>query len=118
MTSLAESKTKTTEDIDKKKEKFLNIPNVSFHFANKDEVVNFYNDYFKEPTIEQIISEITGEVRGEVKAKIPQVLESKIGGKDLRKWISTIKLPDISVAGMFRRYQRETIRNGQVTLGL
>lgn len=77
-----------------------------------------YNDYFQEPTIEQIVSEMTAEATGEAKVQIPKVLESRLGGKDLSKWISTIKLPNVSVAEMFRRYQRETIRNGQVTLGL
>jgi hypothetical protein len=113
-----ESKSATTEAIDRKKEQFMNIPNVSFHYANKQEIAGIYNDYFKEPTIEQIVSEITGEATGEVKAQIPKVLETKLGGKDLNKWISTIKLPNVSVAEMFRRYQREAIRNDQVTLGL
>jgi len=104
--------------IEKKKEKWLNVPNISFHFADKEKITNFYNDYFKEPTVEQVINELVGEVSGEIKGKIPQVIESKVGGKDISKWISTIKLPDISTAEMFRRWQRETIKNGQVTLGL
>lgn len=113
-----ESRSATSEAIDKKKEAFLNIANISFHFANNDQIAGFYNDYFQEPTIEQIVSEITGETTGEAKVQIPKILESKVGGKDLSKWISTIKVPNVSVAEMFRRYQRETIRNNQVTLGL
>jgi hypothetical protein len=61
---------------------------------------------------------MTNELSSEVKGTMPKVLEAKIGGKDLSKWISTIKLPDVSVAEMFRRYQREIIKNNQVTLGL
>jgi sulfur relay (sulfurtransferase) DsrC/TusE family protein len=110
--------TQLAEAVDQKKEYFLNIPNISFHFANKEEVRSFYNDYFKEPTIEQVVAEMTSELGSEVKGTLPKVIEAKIGGKDLSKWISTIKLPEISDAAMFRRYQRETIKNNQVTLGL
>ena len=117
--SLAETKpTQLAEAIDKKKEGFINIGTISFHFANKDEVRNFYNDYFKEPTVEQIVSEMASEVSGDIKGQLPRVFEAKAGGKDLNKWISTIKLPGISEAEMFRRYQREIVRNDQVTLGL
>jgi len=98
--------------------KFLNIPNISFHFADKDRIRNFYNDYFSEPTFESLVSEIISEASGEVKGSIPQIIESKIGNKDLSKWISTIKLPDITLNGMFKRYQRETIRNNEVALGI
>mgnify|MGYP001195851745 CR=1 FL=1 len=102
----------------KKKERLSTISNISFHYVNKEQVTAFYNDYFKEPTIENLISEITGEVSGEIKGNVPQLLEAKVGSKDLSKWISTIKIPDISLNGMFLRYQRETIKNEQVTLGL
>ena len=106
------------EAIDQKKEHFLNIPTISFHYSNDDEIENFYNDYFKEPTIEQIISEKTSEVGGKVKGGVSKVLEAAIEEKDFDKWISTIKLPNISIAEKFRRYQRETIKNNQVTIGL
>lgn len=110
--------TQLIEPIEPRKEKWLNVSNISFHFADKEKIKQFYNDYFKEPTIEQVVNELVGEVSGEIKGKIPQVIESKMGGKDISKWISTIKLPDISTAEMFRRWQRETIKNGQVILGL
>ena len=58
------------------------------------------------------------EISGDIKGQLPKVLEAKAGGKNLRKWISTIKLPDISLGEMFRRYQRETILKDQVLLGL
>lgn len=104
--------------IDEKKKKYLNLPNISFHYADKDRIRNFYNDYFREPTVENIVSEIANEVSGDIKSSLPQVLEAKAGGKDLSKWISTLKLPDTSLNGMFHRYQRETIKNNQVVLGL
>jgi hypothetical protein len=110
---------KRIEDIiDEKRRRFLDTPSISFHFADKEQIRSFYDDYFKEPTLESLVSEITGEVGGQVKASLPQFIESKIGGKDISKWISTIKLPDTSLAGMFLRYQRETIKSGQVTLGV
>ena len=115
---LEEKKSKLEKAVDKKKESFLNIPTISFHFANEDEINSYYNDYFKEPTIEQIVSEKASEVSGKVTGGFSKVLEAAAGGKDINKWISTIKLPDISVAEKFRRYQRETIKNNQVTLGL
>jgi hypothetical protein len=110
---------KRIEDIiNEKKQRFLDTPSISFHFADKEQIQNFYNDYFKEPTLESLVSEISGETNGQIKASIPQVVESKIGSKDISKWISTIKLPDTSLAGMFLRYQRETIKSEQVTLGI
>jgi alanyl-tRNA synthetase len=112
------AKTRKLEEIvEEKKEKFINIPSVYFHFANKEQIRSSYEDYFKEPTIESLVSEITKEISGESKGGVPQMLEARIGGKDLSKWISTIKLPDVSLSSMFLRYQTETIKNGQVTLG-
>lgn len=101
-----------------KKEKFINIANISFHFADKERIKTFYNDYFKEPTIKDLIRETVSETDSDIKASIPAVLQSKIGGKDLSKWISNIKLPDITETGMFKRYQMETIKKDQVKLGL
>jgi len=106
------------EIIEEKKKKFENITSISFHFVDESEVTNFYNDTFKEPTVESLVTEIAGQVTGEVKAGLPRVLESKLGGTDLSKWISTIKLPETSLPGMFARYQREAIKRGEVTLGL
>jgi len=103
---------------DKRVDTLANIPNVSFHFANKDEIVSLYNDYFKEPTIEQVVSEIAGEISGEASSRIPKIVEAKFGGKDFSKWVSTIKIPDVSTEEKFRRYQRQTIINEQVNLGL
>ncbi|MBI2305003.1 MAG: hypothetical protein HYU86_09715 [Chloroflexi bacterium] len=117
--ALVESKsTRLEEALDQKKESFLNIPNISFHYANKDEIKSYYNDYFKEPTVDQILGELVSETGGQIKGRLPQLLEARMGAKNLSKWISTVKLPDVSVAEMFRRYQRETIKNNQVTLGL
>lgn len=112
-------KSKRLEEIVKeKKRKFLDIPSISFHFANKEQVKNFYNDYFKEPTLKSLVSEITEEASGEVKGSLPKLLESRIGSRDLTKWISELKLPDTTLGGMFLRYQRETIKNEQVSLGI
>jgi len=113
------SPTKKLEQvIEEKKSKFLSIPSISFHYANEQQIRSFYEDYFKEPTVASLVAEIAGEIEGDVKASIPQILESHIGTKDLSKWVSTIKLPETSLGGMFLRYQRETIRSGQVSLGL
>lgn len=113
-----EARRKAADAIEAKRNNFLNIPNISFHYVDKAQVTNFYNDYFREPTIESLVSEMATEFGGDVKGKLPQVIEAKVGGKDISKWISTIKLPDTSLNGMFLRYQRETIKKGQVALGL
>ena len=110
---------RTLEDIlEEKRKRLLNVPNIAFHFANEEQIKSFYNDYFKEPTVANLVSEITGESSGRIKAGLPQMLESGMGSKSIEKWISTVKLPDTSLNGMFLRYQRETIKSGQVTLGL
>lgn len=106
------------EIIEEKKKRFSNVTSVSFHFVDKNEIENFYNDTFREPTLESLVSEITGEISGEVKGSLPKILESKIGGRDVSKWISTIKLPETSLSGMFIKYQKEAIQRGEVTLGL
>jgi len=106
------------EIIKEKKERFSNVTSVSFHFVDKDEIENFYNDTFREPTIESLVSEITGEITGGVKGSIPKILESKIGSRDISKWISTLKLPETSLSGMFIKYQKEAIKRDEVTLGL
>ncbi|MBW8002421.1 MAG: hypothetical protein FVQ80_10435 [Planctomycetes bacterium] len=112
-------KTPSSEDgIEKIRERLLNIPNISFHYADKDNITNYYNDYFREPTVENFVKEATSEISGDLKGNIPKFLEAKAGGKNLTKWISTIKLPDTSLNGMFLRYQREIINNNQVILGL
>jgi hypothetical protein len=69
------------EIVAEKKKKFQNITSISFHFVDEGEVTNFYNDTFKEPTVESLVTEIAGQVTSEVKAGIPQLLESKLGGK-------------------------------------
>ena len=95
---------KAKEAIDKIRERLVNIPNISFHYANKDNITNFYNDYFREPTVESLVKEAVSEISGDIKGNIPQFFETKAGGKNLTKWISSIKLADAS--------------NNQVTLGL
>jgi len=107
-----------TDAIEQKKQSYLNIPSIAFHYADKQQIDNFYNDYFKEPTIEKVVNEIVSEMSGEISATLPKILESKAGGKNLSKWISDIKLPDSSLSEKFRRWQREAINNDQVTLGL
>ena len=104
--------------VKEKRTKFLNVPSVAFHYADENQIKGMYDDYFKEPTVESLVSEVIGGIDAEVKASLPQILESKIGSKDLRKWISTMKLPEPSVSAMFLQFQRETIKSGQVTLGI
>jgi hypothetical protein len=115
---LNKSVSNTEEILKDKQKRFLNIANVSFHYANKDQITSFYNDYFKEPTIEGLVSEISHEISDDVKGNIPKIIEAKIGGSDFSKWISTIKMPDTSLNGMFLKYQKETIKNNQVQLGI
>jgi len=112
------SRNEIDEIIEEKKKRLIGVPSVSFHYVNKDQIKSYYNDYFREPTFESLVSEIAGEISGEIKGSIPKFVESKVGGRDLNKWISTLKFQDISLNGMFQRYQRETIKNSQVLLGI
>ncbi len=109
---------KLDEIVAKKRSRLLNVPSIAFQFADKQQIESFYNDYFREPTIESLISEVLGEAGGEVSAGLPQVLESRIGTKDLTKWVSEIRVSQLSVSGMFQRYQRETVKSGEVSLGI
>lgn len=106
------------EKLYEKSSKYINLPSVSFHFADKEKIKSMYDEYFKEPTITSIISEKINSKNSKLKSTFPQLLEAEIGGGDINKWISNIKLPDTSTSGMFKRYQRETIKNEQVDLGL
>ena len=106
------------EKLYEKSRKYINIPSVSFHFADKEKIKSMYDEYFREPTITSIISEKINSKDSKIKSTFPQLLEAEIGGGDINKWISNIKLPDTSTSGMFKRYQRETIKNEQVDLGL
>lgn len=101
-----------------KKGKLLKLPNVSFHYIDEERVRDFYSDYFREPTVESMVRELVTETSGEIKGTLPQILESKVGGSNLNKWISTIKLPETSLNGMFLKYQQETLKNNQVILDL
>ncbi|NOX67383.1 MAG: hypothetical protein GXO85_16680 [Chlorobi bacterium] len=101
-----------------KKKQLLNLPNLSFHYADKTRVKNFYTDYFREPTVESMIKELVTETSSEIKGSLPKILESKLNGGNVNKWISTIKLPETSVNGMFLKYQSETLKNNQVKLDL
>lgn len=104
--------------LEEKRNRFLNIPNISFHYADKERIKGFYNDYFHEPIVENVIREFTKETSGDIKGSMPKILEATTGGKDLSKWIGTIKFPDVSLNRMFLRYQIETIKKNQVELGL
>ena len=101
-----------------KSEKYIKLPSVSFHYADKERIRSMYDEYFKEPTIKSIISEKVSTKEGKIKGTFPKIIESEIGGSDLNKWISEIKLPETSASGMFKRYQRETIKNDQVDLSI
>lgn len=101
-----------------KRQKFLNIPNISFQFANHEQIRDFYNVYFKEPAIESVISEISGEQSGNIKGSVPQFIEAQMQGTNANKWTSNIKVPTLSTNAMFLRYQKETIKREQVSLGI
>jgi hypothetical protein len=107
-----------TDILKEKTQRFLETPSVAFHFSDNVQIETFYNDLFREPTIESLVSEITQELKADIKGSVPQVIEARLGGKDIGKWVRTIKLPDTTLSGMFVRYQRETIKSGQVTIGL
>lgn len=109
---------KESSQIEQKRIRLKKLPAISLHYCDEERVKNFYNDYFREPTTENLVKEVVTEASGEAGARIPEIFETKLGTKNLNKWIKTIKLPETSISGMFRRYQRETIENHQVSLDL
>ncbi len=101
-----------------KRETFLNLPSICFHFAKKDEIMSLYNEYFNEPIIEQITQELGAETSDGIRGSVLKVLELKAGVKRRDKLTRTIKPPNLSVPEMLRRYQRATIENNLVAIGL
>jgi len=109
---------KEPKEIQRKKKEYLNIPTIAFHYADKEQIESFFDDYFKEPTVERMVGKMASELSGETSGGFPRILKAKAGGKRLTNFISDIKLPDISLSEKFRRWQREAIKREQVTLGL
>lgn len=109
---------KPSELLNKKNNIFLEIPVIDFYYYDKEKLKNFYDDYFSDPVIESIAAKTINEASDDTQANIPQILESKIGAKQLTELVSKVRLPKPSVSSMFRRYQNELISKGQVHIGL
>lgn len=104
---------------DKKKNKFINLSTITFHYVNHKQTEDLYNQFFKEPIIEKVISERTGETDEEVKGQLPNsIIAAGISNKDTRKWTSDMRVPELPLSGKFLRFQRESIKQSQVVLGL
>lgn len=109
------------EDLDSKelkREQFLKTPNVAFHYADKVQIQNFYQEYFREPIIEKRVEEETTEKAQNGKGNLDNMLSAEASNSEERKRISTLKYPETTINGMFLRYQKEMIRQQQVTIGL
>ena len=104
--------------LESKIERLINLPSISLHYADSSRIRDLYNDYFREPTTESFVKEMISETSGKAGAEVPKFLEGEIGSKDISKWVQSVKLPETSIDGMFRKYQRETIKNNQVDLTL
>jgi hypothetical protein len=116
--SLKELESSISEKYQKKKQRFLDIPVVTFHYIDEERIKNFYKDYFTEPTVETLVAKTMSEISGDTKANIPKILESKLGAKNLTELVSSMRFPEESISSMFLRYQREILNKNQVTLGL
>lgn len=109
------------EDLDSKemkREQFLKTPNVAFHYADKIQIQNFYQEYFREPIIEKRVEEVTAENAQNGKGNLDNMLSAEASKSAGHKRISTLKYPETTINGMFLRYQKEMIRQHQVTIGL
>ncbi len=104
--------------IDKKMAKFLNIPAVSFHYADRKRIEDFYHDYFRQPVMKTVSAETTGELHGTMKGSVPKVVEVGVDGKNTDKTKRDFDVPEMSLSRMFLDYQSETIRKGQVLLAI
>jgi hypothetical protein len=101
-----------------KREQYLKIPNVAFHYADKVQIQNFYQEYFREPIIEKRVEEVTAENAQNGKGNLDNMLSAEASKMEGRKRVSTLKYPETTINGMFLRYQKEMIRQQQVTVGL
>jgi hypothetical protein len=102
-----------------KKATFLNIAAISFYYVNEEEITNHYNMNFREPTIENLIEKTINEKTDDIGTgvDVEAVLKSKMGGRNLRDFVRTIKLPETTVAEKFLRYQRFLLQENKVNYG-
>jgi len=103
---------------DQKRERFLNIPSVSFHYADRERIEGFYYDYFSQPIMKKLSSETTDELKGTMKASLPTVMNAGIDAKNAGKTTRDFGVPGKSLSRMFLDYQSETIKRNQVLLAL
>ena len=101
-----------------KREQFLRTPNVAFHYADKEQIQNFYQEYFREPIVEKSVEEESSETGQNGRGNLDDVLSAEAAKKEAHKRISTLKYPETNLNGMFLRYQQEMIRQNHVVIGL
>ena len=111
-----ELETRNNTNQEKKiKDNFLSTSNITFYFANKEQIKNLYKTYFHEAVLNSLISETSGDKKGEIKGKTG-LIEATIGSSKASKLTSVYKSDEITLEGMFIRYQREMLRTDQVKL--
>lgn len=108
--------------LEEKKRRFSEIGSVIFHYADKENIENLYNDRFKEPVTESVVHETENEFSGEAGVEAGNAGVIKLGSsraeKNRSRITSTLQAPKISLSQMFSRYQSEAVKNGEVHLGL
>ena len=106
------------EKLCKKREKYINLPFVSFHYANKERIKSMYDEYFPEPRITNITNETVNSKSKKVKGKVRDIIGVEFGGNNIDKSTRNIKLPETNISGMIRKCQSEAIEKKQIDLTL
>lgn len=105
--------------LEQKKQKFLATAAVSFIYVDNEEITDFYNMTFKEPTVTEMVEKLVETRSGEiVSGKAAETfLKSELAAENLQQYIKTIKLPETTLPEMFLRYQRHILENNVVRYG-
>ena len=106
------------DPLDEIKASYLNIPNVAFHYADEVQIESFYQEYFKEPHLQQQIQEDNFTDNQRLKGAVEGVVEGELHKEGSKKRVSTLKYPEKTLNGKFLRYQQAMIMTDQVSIGL
>ncbi len=110
--------------VKEKKEHLLGQKDFSFHYLLESDIKQSYNDYFKDPDVNQDIivkrleAEISREKVESISGGIPEMLDVLVKSGDLSKIISSIELQDISPSRKFVQYLKKIVENDDLSLNL
>jgi hypothetical protein len=101
-----------------RKEFFLSLQSIDFHYCDKQQIVNNYNDTFRQLVLVELLAEITTISSSQLSAKISQILGVNVDKEAILKWVASNKIPNITPKEMLRKYQVKIIEEERVGIGL